>query len=111
MTLKANRPKNRRAAEISAARLRLGYVSVWSGEALFAPLRFKKVRRKLLAILYRLCYTVPVGCGRGGFLLPCGFLRGRGGFLLPCGFPCGRGGFLLPCGFPRGRGAERAVFC
>ena len=41
------------------------------------PLVFVNIRRKLLAILYRLCYTVSAGCGRGGFLPFCGFLRGR----------------------------------
>ena len=69
---------------------------------------FVNIRRKLLAILYRLCYTVPVGCGRGGFFA---VLRGRGGFLLLVG-SCEAGARKEPLSVERTakRAARRAPF-
>ena len=71
-------------------------------------LLFLYIKRKNLAILYLVCYILPVGCGRGGFFA---VLRGRGGFLLLVG-SCEAGARKEPLSVERTakRAARRAPF-
>ena len=54
------------------------------------PIVFANIRRKLLSILHRLCYTVSAGCGRGGFFAVLRVPARHGRFFVTCWFLHGR---------------------